>query len=172
MKSFSKKEGRIIQERLQTKTLGASWSPLIDSFSIHISKQYSNTPTNWTQRKLLRLISQRIDTLGLIAPVTIVIKLQGIWWKGQNRDDVLPDDLQVFIKEWTIKTANLKEIQVPQYYELPEAQPFQLQVFCDATTRLRPSLQSFWSDSVKKRLLHELSHGKNQSCTNKITQQN
>ena len=79
MKSFSKKEGRIIQERLQTKTLGASWSPLIDSFSIHISKQYSNTPTNWTQRKLLRLISQRIDTLGLIAPVTIVIKLQGIW---------------------------------------------------------------------------------------------
>ena len=74
-------------------------------FAAHINKHNPDILQKWTQRKLLGLIARLFDPLGITPPVTIVmkIKLQEIWRNGQHWDEELPEDLQQFVKEWTIQ---------------------------------------------------------------------
>ena len=131
---LTNEKNEIFTKNNRQKVLGVSWFPLTDMFAAHINKHNPDMLQKWTQRKLLGLFSRIFDQLGIIAPVTIVmkIKLQEIWRNGQHWDDELPEDLQQLVKEWTTNTAHLNEIKIPRYYNLPTAQPIELHVFCDA----------------------------------------
>ena len=107
----------------------------------HVCSSHKQTqpghPQEWTQRKLVGLISRLFDPLEITAPVTIAIKIkvQEIWRNGQHWDKELPEDLEQSVEDWATNSANLNEIQVPRFYNLQSAQPIELHVFCDASTQ-------------------------------------
>ena len=80
-----------LQELLTDRALGITWVSDTDMLKFKIS----NKVVPETKKGVLSAISSIFDPVGLIAPVTVKIKLliQGLWRRELDWDTKIPDDL-------------------------------------------------------------------------------
>ena len=118
------------------KTLGIFWCPQTDFFQFSFDKTILERD-NLTKREFLSIAAKIFDPLGLISPVTIILKqlFQNLSIKtsGTDWDDPLPSE--VFYKWSKIKSQlkDLSEIRIPRW--VPSYSNLVLHGFCDASTK-------------------------------------
>lgn len=89
--------------------LGHNWLKATDEFTLK-AKNFKNITTRLTKRAIFGVIAQCWDPLGLMAPVTISLKIgmQDLWSKGYMWDEILPPDE---IDEWFQRFTALNRLQ-------------------------------------------------------------
>ena len=92
--------------------------------------------SNWTQRKVLSVVSSVFDPLGFLAPFVIRgrIILKGIWQtKGQQWDSFTEDDLNNQFTEWVAELNAGEAFDLPRWYQTSDdSVRNELHVFGDA----------------------------------------
>ncbi|XP_062538281.1 uncharacterized protein LOC134206570 [Armigeres subalbatus] len=116
------------------KTLGLVWEPANDSFKFAVP-HWSTEPLI-TKRVVLADTARIFDPLGLIGPVTVQAKifLQQLWKQKLDWDEVLPDNLQIFWKEFRRNASALESFSVPRWIGFSNSlASVELHGFCDAS---------------------------------------
>ncbi|XP_067643433.1 uncharacterized protein [Eurosta solidaginis] len=125
------------------KVLGMFWNTHTDSFEFHIKFHKiardvlsGNRPP--TKRELLGIVMAIYDIFGLLANVTIYMKLllQPLWKCQTQWDDPLPQQLNHQWISWWESFQNVSSFSVPRCYSpvLMSADKIQLHVFVDASS--------------------------------------
>ena len=106
------------------RTLGVSWNAESDVFKFEVD--VSLKPM--TRRSIF-------DPLGFAAPFVLYAKslLQSVCRRGIEWDEALEDSEINVWKKWLANVPNLKNVQVPRWMKLEEAEKISLHVFCDAS---------------------------------------
>lgn len=109
-------------ENCHTKTLGLGW--LHTSDKLFFTTKCNQNGTHATKRIILSTISQIYDPLGLLSPVTIIVKilLQKLWLAKIGWDDPVPHNI---LMEWQFfleRLSYLKDLQFPRYVKCDNAQ--------------------------------------------------
>ena len=129
-------EEMFTNDNLQS-VLGMQWHILTDTLAFAPPLSISKTDlSSITQRKLLSMVSQLFDPLGLEASFTIRIKilLQQTWRSGQHRDFRITDSkFCKEIKDWIDELAQFKKLEVPRQHPFGVNDSIDLHIFCDAS---------------------------------------
>ena len=97
----------------------------------------SNKDVPETKKDILSAITSIFDSMGLIAPVIVRIKLliQEIWRRGLDRDTKIPDD---FLKQWNIWEQNavkLSSLSIPRCINFSSnSEVVELHIFANASS--------------------------------------
>lgn len=95
------------------KTLGLRWDPIKDDFVYQI-----NLPTEerMTKRKILSLIAQIYDPLGLVSPITLRAKIimQMLWKLKIEWDSSLPNHIQLLWNQYKQQLDDMPRIHIPR----------------------------------------------------------
>ncbi|KAK9744298.1 Pao retrotransposon peptidase [Popillia japonica] len=116
-------------------TLGLLWNSKSDIL------QYSTVSEpvkNFTKRNILSQISKIFDPLGLIAPLTIRVKIlmQEIWQLKLNWDESLPLHIQDKWICFTQEMESLSKVQIPRrVVSVNNAASYEIHGFCDASEK-------------------------------------
>ncbi|CAK1589887.1 unnamed protein product [Parnassius mnemosyne] len=118
-----------------SKTLGLSWISKQDIFTFQT--KITDSEKKCTKRSLLSEISKQFDPIGLIAPITLRLKLlfQKVWQLNLQWDDELPEEIQV---EWINMKHGIKmidQLQIPRWLGTKENSLVELHGFCDSSER-------------------------------------
>ena len=117
----------------QESALGLQWNVEGDFFTYTINLK--DKPA--TRRGLLGTTASLYDPLGLVAPVTLVLKLmqQELCRLQLDWDDDIGDDKAAAVTKWKDATANLSTIKLPRSFQPgPSAlSERELHIFCDAS---------------------------------------
>lgn len=91
----------------ETKVLGTAWNTENDNFKITF--QHTWKQTKFTKRKVVSIVAQLYDVLGLISPIIIKgkILIQQLWKSGINWDEEIPTHL---ITEWIKILSDLGQV--------------------------------------------------------------
>ena len=97
------------------KTLGMEYNSNQDIFRFS-SVQLPVTESNLTKRAVLSNSAKIFDPLGLIACVTIVVKIifQRLWERGTSWDDPLPPDIETEWLNWRTQLSKISVIRIPR----------------------------------------------------------
>ena len=120
------------------RTLCVMWDGERDMLAFKINK--SSNPNTLTKRTFLSIISSVYDPLGLVAPVTFLMKslFQDIWTYETRIgwDDLLPEELRERFLQWYEHLENLETLSVPRCYRFNRGSCKQqrLHVFTDASS--------------------------------------
>ena len=89
-----------IEDQGSQKVLGVHWNNVDDCFQFSACHEVNGLL--FTKRKLLGLIAQQFDPLGLLTPFTITLKtlFQETWRDKYEWDSVLPDEMQRKVEKW------------------------------------------------------------------------
>ena len=116
--------------------LGLEWNNKNDTLKVCRGLQFE-PESNWTQRKVLSVVSSVFDPLGFLAPFVIRgrIILKGIWQtKGQQWDSFIEDDLNNQFAEWVAELNTGEAFDVPRWYQTSDdSVRNELHVFGDAS---------------------------------------
>lgn len=115
------------------KTLGMQWCPRSDTFIFNV-KMNKDSLTD-TKRSYLSEAAKLFDPLGLVAPVVIVTKImfQGLWQRGLDWDDKLPDDIQSTWNGLKLEMNALEHLKIPRWVGISRAGSMELHGFADAS---------------------------------------
>lgn len=117
-----------------SKTLGLLWSSKEDNllFSVNIDEHKF-----LTKRKILSLMSQIFDPLGLINPCILQVKiiLQSLWSSQITWDESVPSDIETMWYKFTTSLNHINNIRIPRYILCDCPSSIELHVFSDASTQ-------------------------------------
>lgn len=134
-----KLEDRAIQCKIQQnkdhhiKTLGMSWLPAADRFSIqHIEIQEAK---RITKRIVLSEIAHLFDPLGIISPVVIKAKimLQELWQLNLDWDAAVPMAFETQWRQFRTSLGELNSVTIPRHVQSANPEVKQIHVFSDAS---------------------------------------
>jgi hypothetical protein len=126
-----------------SKILGVIWQPANeDHWTFNASKiaeLVGEVPVRATKRQMLSLSSRLFDPLGLISPVSLLLKIQfqRLWESGVGWDEPIPEDIH---QEWSSVVnglSDLARIQIPRWYfcESNSSPKIEIHAFCDASEK-------------------------------------
>lgn len=117
-----------------SKTLGIYWNPNQDTMTYSTGIENS-VNDKITKRKILSIIGQIFDPLGLISPSVLEAKIimQRMWALNLQWDDSVPHDIEVLWNKFIQSLSALKQLVIPRrvFYDSPKH--IQLHIFCDAS---------------------------------------
>ncbi|KAH9634570.1 hypothetical protein HF086_006195 [Spodoptera exigua] len=117
-----------------SKTLGIYWNTNQDTitYSTNIENSVSD---NITKRKILSIIGQIFDPLGLISPSVLEAKIimQKMWSLNLQWDNHVPHDIEVLWKKFIQSLSALKQLVIPRRVFYDSSKHIQLHIFCDAS---------------------------------------
>lgn len=131
-------ESKTLQESETISTLGLTWSPIDDAFSLKVDlSRFKSGPV--TKRSVLSDVARLFDPLGWFAPALISAKIliQNIWVAGLDWDQTLNPEL---LEQWTSFRSALpllEKIKIPRWLGTLSftRDKLELHVFCDASER-------------------------------------
>ena len=116
--------------------LGLEWNNKTDTLKVCRGMDFE-PEVNWTQRKVLSVVSSVFDPLGFLAPFVIRgrIILKGIWQtRGQPWDSFIEDHLNSQFTDWILELNSSEAFEVPRWYQTSsEKVRNELHVFGDAS---------------------------------------
>ena len=116
--------------------LGLEWNNINDSFKVCRGFQFE-TESQWTQRKVLSVVSSVFDLLGFLAPFVIRgrIILKGIWQtRRQQWDFFIEENLNNQFSDWVAELNAGESFEVNRWYQTSsESVRNELHVFGDAS---------------------------------------
>ncbi|XP_077258528.1 uncharacterized protein LOC143895349 [Temnothorax americanus] len=117
----------------QVKTLGLYWDVAADSLLYRVN--VAPIDKKVTKRKVLSIIAQIYDPLGLINPVVVRAKimLQRLWQCKVGWDESLPEDLHTAWLSYYRQLKMLEEVRVPRRIVLTAPIRIEVHSFCDAS---------------------------------------
>ncbi|XP_043642439.1 uncharacterized protein LOC122612720 [Drosophila teissieri] len=115
------------------KVLGIQWNPGKDV--LYLKLKGCDATISPTKRELLSQLSRIYDPLGLVAPVTVLLKLifQESWTSVLQWDDPIPESLRTRWRALVEDLPALTQCQVPRYIASP-FRDVQLHGFADASS--------------------------------------
>ncbi|XP_043861736.1 uncharacterized protein LOC122756412 [Drosophila santomea] len=115
------------------KVLGIQWNPGKDV--LYLNLKGCDATISPTKRELLSQLSRIYDPLGLVAPVTVLLKLifQESWTSVLQWDDPIPKSLRTRWRALVEDLPALTQCQVPRYIASP-FRDVQLHGFADASS--------------------------------------
>ena len=128
------------QRNTQQKILGLNWDSQEDKLIFDFSQLVAvSKNVSVTKRSVLSLIAKIFDPLGLISPITSMLKvfIQKLFRLKLSWDEILPDNL---FNEWTAMMSELTKVHliaVPRYYfGIIQSKPTKIELFgfCDASS--------------------------------------
>ncbi|KPJ02096.1 hypothetical protein RR46_01492 [Papilio xuthus] len=124
-----------LDDSLPSKTLGLHWDCKHDHLLFTINLDI--TTKKITKRKILSLISQIFDPLGLLGPCTIQgkILMQKLWVNKYNWDEEVSPDLQKAFLDFTSSLIALNTLRIPRWVCTDFITSLQLHTFSDASER-------------------------------------
>ena len=148
-----------------SKALGVGWDSVNDNLLFQ-GFEFKNID-RVTKRIVLSEMSRIFDPLGLLAPVSVKVKIffQQLWkpfeFDGSSHkldwDDLLPESLQADWDSYQHGMSKINEVQIPRVLCLVGTQQFELHGFSDASESAYSAVlyfRSFGEDgSVKTRLV-------------------
>lgn len=127
---------RHFQEVEGVNTLGLTWSPINDAFSLNVNLLPS---TSITKRSILSEVSRLFDPLGWIAPVVIIgkIMIQDLWIAGIDWDHTLPTELSEKWVRFRTTLPELETLKIPRWVSVCDSNSASIKLigFCDASKR-------------------------------------
>ncbi|XP_061704607.1 uncharacterized protein LOC133515970 [Cydia pomonella] len=123
-------------DNCQSKTLGLGWTNNTDEFHYTAKIQQDNNNEPITKRKILSVISQMYDPLGLLSPAIIIAKilLQKLWLCRLDWDSEVPEDVASAWRTYILThTQHIHSLRIPRYVMNAYAHCTQLHFFCDAS---------------------------------------
>ncbi|XP_050435209.1 uncharacterized protein LOC126842324 [Adelges cooleyi] len=117
-------------ELTYTKVLGLNWDPKVDS----LSYKYQPNPVKYSKRAILSEIARIYDPLGLLAPVTTVLKrlIKYLWVLKVDWDDIIPEDAKYAWQQYHQELPILATLRVPRLVTSPNAL-YELHGFSDSS---------------------------------------
>ncbi|XP_075263346.1 uncharacterized protein LOC142354894, partial [Convolutriloba macropyga] len=116
--------------------LGLEWNNKTDTLKVCRGLQFK-PEKNWTQQKMLSIVSSVFDPLGFLAPFVIrgIIILKGIWQtRGQQWDSFIDENLSDQFSDWVGELNAGEVFEVSRWYETSsENIRNELHVFGDAS---------------------------------------
>ena len=116
--------------------LGLEWNNINDSLKVCRGLQFE-PESQWTQRKVLSVVSSVFDPLGFLAPFVIRgrIILKGIWQtRGQQWDSFIKENLNNQFSDWVAELIAGESFEVTRRYQTSsESVRNELHVFGDAS---------------------------------------
>lgn len=106
-------------DNVPNKVLGLKWNPTPDVLSISVPENLEISPV--TKRKILSIVAQCYDPLGLINPVIVKGKLlvQKLWVLKMDWDVIVTDtDILVEFSNFLKNLSSLVELKIPRFYFL------------------------------------------------------
>ncbi|XP_047031145.1 uncharacterized protein LOC124638261 [Helicoverpa zea] len=124
-----------LDKTTQCKTLGLRWCNSSDELNFKTNLNINIDTTQLTKRKVLSIISQVYDPLGLLAPNIIITKIliQQLWLRKIGWDEPVPSDLACSFIKLITSLQHLSEIHVPRHVTTQHAQQLELHIFTDAS---------------------------------------
>ncbi|XP_036325117.1 uncharacterized protein LOC118738300 [Rhagoletis pomonella] len=125
------------------KVLGMYWNTANDALEFHfqfhkIARDVLNGTRIPTKRELLGITMAMYDPFGLLANVTICLKIliQSLWKLQVDWDEAVPQPLVERWLTWWSNFQSVKNFAVPRCYSsiLPVADEIQLHIFVDASS--------------------------------------
>ncbi|XP_036347582.1 uncharacterized protein LOC118756960, partial [Rhagoletis pomonella] len=141
--SANKQIVRMERQATMEKVLGMFWNTANDGiefqFKFHkITHDVIDGTRPPTKRELLGIAMSMYDPFGLLANVTICIKLlvQAMWKQRVQWDEAMPYELAQQWSKWWSNIQSVKHLSVPRcyYLMLPVAEEIQLLIFVDASS--------------------------------------
>ncbi|XP_036346973.1 uncharacterized protein LOC118756307, partial [Rhagoletis pomonella] len=141
--SANKQIIRMERQATMEKVLGMFWNTANDGlefqFKFHkITHDVIDGTRPPTKRELLGIAMSMYDPFGLLANVTICIKLlvQAMWKQRVQWDEAMPYELAQQWSKWWSNIQSVKHLSVPRCYSLmlPVAEEIQLHIFVDASS--------------------------------------
>lgn len=120
---------------IPSQVLGLKWHPLVDQFCISVP--YIPTNNLITKRKILSLISQCFDPLGLVNPVVVKGKIimQSLWCSKVSWDETITDE--AILNQWhkfSTCLSLIKNLKIDRHLFTHEvAQKIEIHGFSDAS---------------------------------------
>lgn len=118
-----------------TRVLGLEWNRSNDALKFCLGTTLELLTINRNTKRFILQVSARIfDPLGLLGPVTIIVKMlfQKLWTLGLDWDAPLPRDLSDSWSQWVEALHHLEEISIPRRY-VCHAEGNELHIFTDAS---------------------------------------
>nr|CAH0104953.1 unnamed protein product [Daphnia galeata] len=126
-----------------SKILGVIWQPANEDHwkfnASKIAELVGEVPVRATKRQMLSLSSRLFDPLGLISPVSLLLKIQfqRLWESVVGWDEPIPEDIH---QEWSSVVnglSDLARIQIPRWYfcESNSSPKIEIHAFCDASKK-------------------------------------
>ncbi|XP_050076085.1 uncharacterized protein LOC126563480 [Anopheles maculipalpis] len=115
------------------KTLGVTWNPLEDWFSVSVPD--FDHSQEMTRRRLLSQLAKIFDPLGFFGPVITYAKLI-LREVGELRidwDDTVPTEVNEKWRNFRTEMTALREVQVPRWISWKNVLKLELQGFADAS---------------------------------------
>lgn len=134
IKSDNKADGHfIIGMAEECKTLGLLWDPTADNLLFTVN--FNIKGVTITKRQILSCIAQIFDPLGLLAPVTVIVKimLQKLWQLKLAWDESIPLDLRTRWVSLRDSLSAINNIKIPRHVLSVNPINVQLHAFCDAS---------------------------------------
>jgi len=127
----------------ENKVLGIPWDSNLDVFKFQL-KVFAEKflDMSVTKRKVVSVVAQLLDPLGLLSPIFIIVKvlLQRIHKANSDWDSVVDSSLQKEWRNWLDLLAEVDIVQVPRFYfkgglnEFRKRSAVELHGFCDASS--------------------------------------
>ncbi|XP_060524303.1 uncharacterized protein LOC132700786 [Cylas formicarius] len=113
------------------KVLGLRWSPEKDIFSYDI--QFLNSTC--TKRSILSEISRIFDPIGLLCPITLLVKqlMQSLWARGIDWDSEVPADIAQRWTDYKNELPSLSALEIPRYCFISKYVSLEFHAFGDAS---------------------------------------
>ena len=95
--------------------LGVCWDSRLDCLSLPI-KVMPSPKLGWPKRALLPLVVSIYDPLGLVVPITVtrIFRLQELWKRTYELDQLVNHELQLRISEWWVEFEHLHTVPFQQ----------------------------------------------------------
>ncbi|XP_072377915.1 uncharacterized protein [Diabrotica undecimpunctata] len=120
-------------EHESCKTLGVQFNSNKDILNFKISSiPHDNSIT---KRKILSIISQIWDPLGLLSPVIVLSKLiiQKLWTFKLNWDEKVPHDIYIKWTQFYNQLSQLNQLEIPRHVLGSNHSILDIHCFCDAS---------------------------------------
>ncbi|XP_037931721.1 uncharacterized protein LOC119666512 [Teleopsis dalmanni] len=123
------------EDQASVKTLGLSWQPKRDKFSIRIDL----TPSKRiTKRSITSSLAKIFDPLGILGPVLVTAKIliQDLWQLNLSWDEAVPSEVHTRWINFCDELRSLHHFQIDRHiFGQQIASSVQLHAFCDASEK-------------------------------------
>ncbi|XP_045774640.1 uncharacterized protein LOC123873700 [Maniola jurtina] len=135
LEQINKNKTLNLDESLPCKTLGLQWDCNLDHllFTIDLDPKAKKI----TKRKILSLISQIFDPLGILGPCTVQAKkvMQNLWIDKCGWDEEVSKDTQNTFLNFIDSLISLKSLRIPRWVSFDNVIRLELHTFSDASER-------------------------------------
>lgn len=119
----------------ETKTSGLLWNPSSDKFQFSFNN--IDISGKITKRNILSSVSQILDPLGVLQPVTLIpnIIIQGLWRLKLGWDKPVPEDMIEQSNNFRNNLHTIESVEIPRQVIRKPNRTIHLHGFSDASVR-------------------------------------